>query len=92
MNSEMEKRHKEEEMERLREEANKKLLEIRNSCIRDLEILRKKSSISIFLATTEHEMNEINRYVEEEMQRITERQIRESKEVNQKFLKDLMSI
>ena len=89
---EMEKRHKENEMKKMREKANKKLLDIRNRCIMDVKKLGEKTSRDICLATTEYEMDIIHKHFEEEINRINERQIRESEKVQQQFMKDLMSL
>ena len=78
MSFEMEKRSKDEEMERLREKADKSLLEIRDNFIKKMEDVSLRAEKAIQLAETDEELDEIRKHYDQEMQRLLKEQLEQN--------------
>ncbi len=92
MSFEMEKRPKDEEMERLREKADKSLLEIRDSFIKKMEDVSQRAEKAIQLAETDEELDEIRKHYDQEMQRLLKEQLEQNQKVQQEFFKKIKAL
>ncbi len=92
MSFEMEKRSKDEEMERLREKADKSLLEIRDSFIKKMEDVSLRAEKAIQLAETDEELDEIRKHYDQEMQRLLKEQLEQNQKVQQEFFKKIKAL